>query len=104
MAKKVQDVDPPPSASASTRDNAPFKSPGQAQPAATPTMRLRQKQPIRRQTLRNSPPPSEPPNSSQCANKDIGTGPGPSKETLTAASVGTQSKSKFMKTLGINLQ
>ncbi|MED6210542.1 hypothetical protein PIB30_065024 [Stylosanthes scabra] len=84
-----QTVAPP--APSSTNVNAPFKPPAQVQSVAPSKTKLRQKQPIRRKTVRSSLPASNPPTSSQG---------GPSSETMAAASAGTQRILKFMETPG----
>ncbi|MED6200582.1 hypothetical protein PIB30_086628 [Stylosanthes scabra] len=61
-----------------------FRPPAQVAPGAGASKTFRAKQPVRRQLTRNSPPPSEPPTTSQVE--------GPSKETLAAASTSTQRK------------
>ncbi|MED6172523.1 hypothetical protein PIB30_050830 [Stylosanthes scabra] len=68
----------------------------QPMPLAPATKRTREKQPIRRKATRKSSPSTEPPSSSQHA--------GPSVEILAAASAGTKSRIKFMKTPGLKQQ
>ncbi|MED6227410.1 hypothetical protein PIB30_113275, partial [Stylosanthes scabra] len=79
-----------------TNAEVAMRPPAQVAPGAGASKTFRVKQLVRRQLTRNSPPPSEPPTTSQVE--------GPSKETLAAVSTSTQRKFRFMQTPGINKQ